>query len=88
MFDHFGRRLQRDLKHIVDTRIQTSEALSGGLMRVRRLSLQLGSSHTQVLFSQSTGVNVNVVSHKRQRYAVWFGGSLLASTPEFAGYCQ
>ena len=35
MFDHFGRRLQRDLKHIVDTRIQTSEALSGGLMRVQ-----------------------------------------------------
>lgn len=34
MFDHFGRRLQRDLKHLVDTRIQTSESLSGGLMRV------------------------------------------------------
>ena len=34
MFDHFGRRLQRDLKHIVDTRITTSEAMSGGLMRV------------------------------------------------------
>lgn len=39
MFDHFGRRLQRDLKHIVDTRIQTSEALSGGLMRVSRFLL-------------------------------------------------
>ncbi|SCZ89608.1 BZ3500_MvSof-1268-A1-R1_Chr9g10480 [Microbotryum saponariae] len=69
MFDHFGRRLQRDLKHLVDTRIATSETLSGGLMR-------------------STGVNVNVVSHKKQRYAVWFGGSLLASTPEFYGYCH
>jgi hypothetical protein len=33
MFDHFGRRLQRDLKHIVDTRIMTSETMSGGLMR-------------------------------------------------------
>lgn len=31
---------------------------------------------------------VNVVSHKKQRYAVWFGGSLLASTPEFHGYCH
>jgi len=69
MFDHFGRRLQRDLKHIVDTRVQNSEQLSGGLMR-------------------STGVPVNVVSHKKQRYAVWFGGSLLASTPEFYGYCH
>ena len=30
--------------------------------------------------SQSTGLDVNVITHKRQRYAVWFGGSLLAST--------
>ena len=50
MFDHFGRRLQRDLKHIVDTRIQTSEALSGGLMRVRSLS-HLEFSHTQGSFA-------------------------------------
>jgi actin-related protein 3 len=28
-------------------------------------------------------VEVKVVSHDRQRYAVWFGGSLLATTPEF-----
>ena len=33
-------------------------------------------------------MDVNVISHKRQRYAVWFGGSLLASTPEFSGYCH
>merc|ERR1711939_246558 len=69
MFDHFGRRLQRDLKGLVDNRITTSESMSGGRMK-------------------STGVPVNVISHKRQRYAVWFGGSLLASTPEFYGYCH
>ncbi|KAH8926067.1 Actin/actin-like protein [Atractiella rhizophila] len=68
MFDHFSRRLQRDLKHLVDDRIASSETMSGGLMR-------------------SSGVDVNVISHKRQRYAVWFGGSLLASTPEFHSYC-
>ncbi|PAV83626.1 hypothetical protein WR25_21657 [Diploscapter pachys] len=28
-------------------------------------------------------IEVEVVSHKMQRYAVWFGGSMLASTPEF-----
>ncbi|CAI4223144.1 unnamed protein product [Auanema sp. JU1783] len=28
-------------------------------------------------------INVEVVSHKMQRYAVWFGGSMLASTAEF-----
>jgi len=26
---------------------------------------------------------VNVISHHMQRFAVWFGGSMLASTPEF-----
>ncbi|KAM3722348.1 Actin-related protein [Dirofilaria immitis] len=28
-------------------------------------------------------IDVQVVSHKMQRYAVWFGGSTLADTPEF-----
>jgi len=32
---------------------------------------------------KSTPVDVNVISHHMQRYAVWFGGSMLASTPEF-----
>ncbi|GAA5975522.1 hypothetical protein JCM10908_005187 [Rhodotorula pacifica] len=67
MFDHFGRRLQRDLKGIVDQRIASSELASGSLLR-------------------SSGLEVNVISHKKQRYAVWFGGSLLASTPEFGSY--
>lgn len=35
-----------------------------------------------------TPIEVNVVSHKMQRYAVWFGGSLLASTPEFYTACH
>ena len=26
---------------------------------------------------------VKVISHSMQRYAVWFGGSMLSSTPEF-----
>ncbi|KZT53503.1 actin-related protein Arp3 [Calocera cornea HHB12733] len=69
MFDHFGQRLRRDLKQIVDKRVADSEAASGAHMR-------------------SSGVEVNVISHKRQRYAVWFGGSLLASLPEFYSYCH
>lgn len=36
---------------------------------------------------QSTGVDVQVISHKKQRNAVWFGGSLLAQTSEFKSYC-
>ena len=61
MFKDFGKRLQRDVKAIVDGRIAGSEQKSGSLMK-------------------SSGVEVNVISHKRQRYAVWYGGSLMAST--------
>ena len=32
-------------------------------------------------------VEVNVISHHMQRFAVWFGGSMLASTPEFNNVC-
>lgn len=66
MFKDFGRRLQRDLKSLVNERIALSEQLSG---------------------VKSTGVEVQVISHKRQRNAVWFGGSLLAQTSEFKSYC-
>ncbi|KIJ41966.1 hypothetical protein M422DRAFT_209110 [Sphaerobolus stellatus SS14] len=69
MFDHFGQRLKRDLKNIVDKRIELSQIQSGSAMR-------------------SSGIEVNVVSHKRQRYAVWYGGSLLASLPEFYSSCH
>lgn len=64
MFENFGKRLQRDIKRIADTRIKRSEVLSGGKMH-------------------ATPMEVNVISHKKQRYAVWFGGSLLASTVRF-----
>jgi hypothetical protein len=59
MFKDFGRRLQRDIKQIVDARIQRSEVLSG---------------------AKSGGLDVQVISHRKQRNAVWFGGSLLAQT--------
>ena len=32
-------------------------------------------------------MKVKVVSHDMQRYAVWFGGSMLSSTPEFYRVC-
>ncbi|KAK6139180.1 hypothetical protein DH2020_027077 [Rehmannia glutinosa] len=64
MFKDFHRRLQRDLKKIVDARVLASDARLGGEIKAQP-------------------VEVNVVSHPIQRYAVWFGGSVLASTPEF-----
>lgn len=36
MFKDFGRRLQQDLKQIVDHRVQSSEIASGAHMRVSR----------------------------------------------------
>ncbi|XP_070121373.1 actin-related protein 3B isoform X9 [Equus przewalskii] len=33
-------------------------------------------------------VEVQVITHHMQRYAVWFGGSMLASTPEFFQVCH
>merc|ERR1711973_1031467 len=69
MFKDFGRRLQRDIKRVVDMRLKISEQLSGGKLT-------------------PTPIDVQVVSHHMQRYAVWFGGSLLASTPEFYQVCH
>lgn len=34
MFRDFGRRLQRDVKRIVDARLKASEELSGGRLKV------------------------------------------------------
>ncbi|XP_011728180.1 actin-related protein 3B isoform X2 [Macaca nemestrina] len=69
MFRDFGRRLQRDLKRVVDARLRLSEELSGGRIKPKP-------------------VEVQVVTHHMQRYAVWFGGSMLASTPEFFQVCH
>ncbi|KAF4571303.1 Arp2/3 complex subunit, actin nucleation center [Pleurotus pulmonarius] len=69
MFQHFGQRLKRDLKQLVDRRLDASATASGSVLK-------------------SSGVEVDVISHKRQRYAVWFGGSLLASLPEFYTSCH
>lgn len=70
MFKDFHRRLQRDLKKIVDARVRASNS--------RLIS---GDAKAQP-------IEVNVVSHPIQRYAVWFGGSVLASTAEFYEACH
>jgi actin-related protein 3 len=69
MFKDFGKRLQRDVKRVVDQRLRRSEELSQGRLK-------------------PSPVDVKVISHSMQRYAVWFGGSMLASTPEFYSVCH
>lgn len=38
MFQHFGQRLKRDLKQLVDRRLDASVQASGSLQRVGRFS--------------------------------------------------
>lgn len=74
MFKDFGRRLQRDLKKRVDARLSDNMARNA-------------AAHGASSRSAPEPIEVNVISHQMQRYAVWFGGSMLASTPEFFRVC-
>lgn len=71
MFKDFGKRLQRDIKKNVDARMQQNIARLGNLVRDQ----------------PPPAVDVNVISHPMQRYAVWFGGSMLASTVSINAWC-
>ncbi|KAJ3384551.1 Actin- protein 3 [Lobulomyces angularis] len=75
MFKDFSRKLQKELKKTVDARVRMSETISQQNM----------DTMAQI---RSKEVEVKVLSHKRQRYAVWYGGSLLADTSEFYSYCH
>lgn len=93
MFKDFPRRLQRDLNKIVDARGLASDDKLGGDLKVSCYVASLFIlKHNWVILLivflidvllQSQRLEVNVVSHPIQKYAVWFGGSVLASTPEF-----
>ena len=72
MFKDFGRRLQRDVKKRVDARLDAN---------VKRL----GSLGKQAAPQK---IDVSVISHQMQRFAVWFGGSMLSSTGEFFRVCH
>ena len=77
MFQHFDQRLKRDLKQLVGRRLEASEISSGSALKVgTNINVRV---LVLITLRQSSGVEVDVISHKRQRYAVWFGGSLLAS---------
>jgi len=64
LYKNFGKRLQMDVKKIVDTRIKAMVEASGGSLVPKPL-------------------DVSVLTHDLQRYAVWFGGSMLAGMPAF-----
>jgi actin-related protein 3 len=65
MFDYFDKRLKRDLRQLVDRRLEASVVSSGSLQKV--ILLNLYSPTRLINLLQSSGVDVNVISHKRQR---------------------
>jgi actin-related protein 3 len=67
MFKDFGKRLQRDIKKSVDVRMESN---------IARMIRLVNNSNV----APPPAIEVNVISHPMQRYAVWFGGSMLAST--------
>jgi len=71
MFKDFGRRLNRDVKRIVDDRLEAN-----------------WKKNPKFKAAEATKMEVNVISHHMQRFAVWFGGSMLSSTPEFYRVCH
>eukprot|EP00295_Goniomonas_pacifica_P020737 CAMPEP_0175858556 /NCGR_PEP_ID=MMETSP0107_2-20121207/29730_1 /TAXON_ID=195067 ORGANISM="Goniomonas pacifica, Strain CCMP1869" /NCGR_SAMPLE_ID=MMETSP0107_2 /ASSEMBLY_ACC=CAM_ASM_000203 /LENGTH=411 /DNA_ID=CAMNT_0017175007 /DNA_START=9 /DNA_END=1244 /DNA_ORIENTATION=- len=50
---------------------------------VKRIVKKRVSANEAATGQTSQPIEVAVLSHAMQRYAVWFGGSMLASTPEF-----
>lgn len=47
MFRDFGRRLQTDLKRVVDARLKFSEELSGGWIKPKLVEVQVITHHMQ-----------------------------------------
>jgi len=72
MFKDFSKRLQRDVRRYVDNRQEKSVSLGGEAAKALPV----------------VPIEVKVISHKMQRYAVWFGGSMLSSTAEFYKACH
>ena len=73
-FKGLASRLQADVQALVDERLAEN---------ARR---QSEISKTVV---QAAKLPVNIIEHKRQQYAVWYGGAMLASTgPAFYAKCH
>lgn len=62
--------------------------LSGGSTMFTKFDSRLQRDLRQIVKDRygerSSKIEVNVVSHERQRYAVWYGGSVVGSGPQFA----
>jgi actin-related protein 3 len=73
----------------IDTRkrLYNNIVLSGGTTMFQKFDSRLQRDLREIVrtrLGENAGkVPVNVVSHERQRYAVWYGGSMVGSGPQF-----
>jgi len=74
MFKDFGKRLQRDVSKIVKDRMKVNKDRMAHLNASQVVELQ--------------APEVKVIAHDMQRFAVWFGGSMLSATSEFHRVCH
>ena len=74
LFKDFSKRLQRDLRSIVDARLQYVKS-------IKSTSIINNTNNT-------ASIDVNVLSHSNQKHAVYTGGSFLASLDAFPSYCH
>ena len=67
----------------MNTRLDATKQLTG--QEVQRAE---GNRNTKLMIYkfQPKPIDVSVIQHQMQRYAVWFGGSMLASTVTFTEY--
>eukprot|EP00924_Labyrinthula_sp_SR-Ha-C_P003681 maker-scaffold_3-snap-gene-2.1-mRNA-1 protein AED:0.01 eAED:0.01 QI:138/1/1/1/1/1/2/66/417 len=56
--------------------------------KVRHRLAENQRKHRALDHGKPKPVEVKVISHPMQRYAVWFGGSMLANTPQFLSVCH
>lgn len=54
----------------------------------RRIQRDMTRQITERLGDVATRPQIQVLGHKMQRYAVWFGGSVLGTIPEFHTICH
>jgi len=70
MFKDFGRRLQRDLKRVVETRLKISEELSGGRLKV--VSIDVTAILINLLPAQANRCTGDIPSHAALCCLVWW----------------
>ncbi len=78
LFKNFHRRLRDDINKRVQTRYDDMLARHAGRIGAAVTSAGAGTGR----------IDVEVVRHDMQRYAVWFGGSVVSEMPGFHKLCH